>query len=68
MFGDFRHRTTSLAVRSSWVANVALGPWRPMFEIAHRKVVAFDLLFDELTIEAGYVPIYRRAFAEAGFL
>ena len=39
-----------------------------MFEIAHRKVVAFDLLFDELTIEAGYVPIYRRAFADAGFL
>ena len=59
------HERGLVLVRSFWVAHVDLDPWQPMFEIAHRKVVALVCLFDELTVEPGYVPIYGRALAEA---
>jgi ADP-ribose pyrophosphatase YjhB (NUDIX family) len=60
------HEEGLVLVRSFWIAKVALDPWVPMFEITHRKLVPTDKLFEHLTIEAGYIPIYRRALMEAG--
>lgn len=53
-------------VRAQWLAGVRLHPWRPSFEMAHRRLVPADHAWAAMWIEAGYAPLYRRAFAEAG--
>jgi ADP-ribose pyrophosphatase YjhB (NUDIX family) len=55
-------------VRSVWRAEVELLPWKPRFEIAHRRLVAVDQLLSHLWIEEGFEPIYHRALVEAGFV
>ena len=53
-------------VRSIWRAEVALLPWRPRYEIPHRRVVPAAELLSHLWMEQGFEPIYHRALAEAG--
>jgi ADP-ribose pyrophosphatase YjhB (NUDIX family) len=53
-------------VRSLWLAHVALHPWHPLHEILHRRLVPARQIIEHLTIEAGYLPLYRRALEEAG--
>src|SRR5690348_11504056 len=48
-------------VRSIWRAEVELLPWKPGFEIAHRRVVPVKELLLHLVMEKGFEPIYRRA-------
>jgi ADP-ribose pyrophosphatase YjhB (NUDIX family) len=64
------HEHGLVLVRSFWVAKVALHPWRPEFEITHRRLVpateALAELIDQPTFPAGLRPQYRRFFAEAG--
>lgn len=52
-------------VRSIWRAEVELMPWKPRFEIAHRRVVRADELLSNLWMEEGFEPIYCRALKEA---
>lgn len=57
-------------VRSLWRAEVVLDPWKPRFEIAHRRLIAttraLDQLFAQPRFPRGLRPLYRRAFIEAG--
>lgn len=54
-------------VRSMWRAEVDLEPWKPEFEIAHRRVVAPEHLAEQLALATHpFAPIIRRAFHEAG--
>src|SRR5713101_943957 len=53
-------------VRSIWRAEVELLPWKPSFEIAHRRVVPAHELLSHLWMEEGFEPIYHRALTEAG--
>lgn len=53
-------------VRAFWFAEVTLHPWRPEHEVLHRRLVPVVELFEHLNVERGYLPIYRRAMAEAG--
>ena len=55
-------------VRSIWRAEVELLPWKPSFEIAHRRVVPAHELLSHLWMEDGFEPIYRRALTEAGLM
>ena len=55
-------------VRSVWRAEVELMPWKPRFEIVHRRVVPATDLPSHLWIEEGFEPIYRRALEEAGLM
>jgi hypothetical protein len=55
-------------VRSIWRADVELLPWKPRFEIAHRKIVPASELLSLLWIEEGFEPIYRRAPTAARLL
>ena len=55
-------------VRSLWRAEVELLPWKPSFEIAHRRVVPADELLSHLWMEDGFEPIYHRALMEAGLI
>jgi ADP-ribose pyrophosphatase YjhB (NUDIX family) len=55
-------------VRSVWRVEVELMPWEPLFEIAHRRVVAATELLSHLWMEKGFEPIYHRALAEAGLM
>ena len=59
------HEQGLVLVRSVWRAEVALGPWEPRFEIAHRRLVTAETL---RTLEIGvpFAPLIRRALAEAG--
>jgi ADP-ribose pyrophosphatase YjhB (NUDIX family) len=52
-------------VRSIWRAEVELLPWKPRFEIAHRRVVRVDESPSHLWMEDGFEPIYHRALIEA---
>lgn len=53
-------------VRSIWRAEVEVLPWKPSFEIAHRRIVSADELLSHLWMEEGFEPIYHRALIEAG--
>jgi hypothetical protein len=55
-------------VRSIWRAEVELMPWKPRFEISHRRVVRVSELMSCLWMEQGFEPIYRRALKEAGLI
>jgi hypothetical protein len=52
-------------VRSIWRAEVALGPWRPQYEIQFRRTIPASDLTGHLWIEPGAEPIYARAAREA---
>jgi 8-oxo-dGTP pyrophosphatase MutT (NUDIX family) len=56
-------------VRSFWRADVEVEPWRPEFEVAHRRVVRVAEAADQVR-EPDEVSgrISRRALAEAGLL
>ncbi len=60
------HERGIVLVRSVWRAEVALMPWKPRFEIPHRRVVPALQLREHLWMEEGFEPIYHRALAEAG--
>ena len=60
------HEEGLILVRSFWLADVVLNSWAPMFEVSRRKLVPAGEFFAHLTIEGGYLPIYRRALNEAG--
>lgn len=53
-------------VRAHWRAEVRLLPWRPRFEMTHRRLVPTNRAWAAMWIEDGYAPMYRRFFAEAG--
>ena len=53
-------------VRSFWRAQVILGAWEPEFEVSHRRVVPVTKALSHLSPE--FLPIFRRAFNEAGVL
>jgi ADP-ribose pyrophosphatase YjhB (NUDIX family) len=57
-----------ILVRAFWRAEVALDPWEPQMEIAHRRLIQSSSAFLELAKEADRLPlrVYRRALAEAG--
>ena len=55
-------------VRSVWRAEVELLPWKPRFEIAHRRAVPPHDLLSHLWIEEGFGPIYHRALLESGLV
>jgi ADP-ribose pyrophosphatase YjhB (NUDIX family) len=55
-------------VRSIWRAEVEVMPWKPRFEISHRRVVPAAELMSHLWVEAGFEPIYLRALREAGLM
>jgi 8-oxo-dGTP pyrophosphatase MutT (NUDIX family) len=60
------HEQGLVLVRSIWRANVHVHPWRPRFEIAHRRLVPAEAAYHHLHIPTGLRPLYRRAFTEAG--
>jgi hypothetical protein len=49
-------------------AEVELMPWKPRFEISHRRVVPVAELMSHLWMENGLEPIYRRALKAAGLM
>ena len=53
-------------VRSIWRAEVELLPWKPRFEISHRRLVHAAELKLQVWMEKGFEPIYCRAMKEAG--
>ena len=53
-------------VRGIWRADVELQPWKPRFEIRHRRVVQVTDFLSSLTVDEGFLPTYRRALMEAG--
>jgi len=54
-------------VRSMWRADVELGPWQPLFEIPHRRVVAPTDLDAALALERHpFAAFIRRELDEAG--
>jgi len=55
-------------VRSIWRAEVELMPWKPRFEISHRRIVPVAELMSHLWMEEGLEPIYRRALKVAGLM
>jgi len=55
-------------VRSIWRAEVELMPWKPRFEILHRRVVPATELVSQVWMEKGFEPIYCRALKEAGLM
>jgi ADP-ribose pyrophosphatase YjhB (NUDIX family) len=55
-------------VRSIWLAKVELMPWKPLFEIAYRRIVPVTELARQLWMENGFEPIYYRALCEAGLM
>lgn len=61
------HEEGLVLVRSFWRAAVALDSWEPKFEVLYRRFVPAVEAWTHLTIEAGYLPIHRRALEEAGF-
>jgi hypothetical protein len=65
-----RHPTEgTVLVRSHWHARVTVEPWRPRFEVPHRRLVAAADAAGELRLpdEAGS-RISRRALREANLL
>lgn len=56
-------------VRSYWRAEVAIGPWEPQFEIAHRRIVpAAEAAAEVREPDPAAARISMRALAEAGLL
>lgn len=53
-------------VRSFWLADVILRPWTPAYEMSERKIVPVSEVPELLGAVPGYLPLYRRAFEEAG--
>lgn len=53
-----------ILVRSIWRADVELGPWRPLYEIPHRRVVAPSDV-DSVLGGNPFLPFIRRELAEA---
>lgn len=60
------HEQGLVLVRSLWRAEVEVEPWKPRFEITHRRLVPAAAAFACLTLPAELRPLHRRAFAEAG--
>lgn len=52
-------------VRSLWRAEVELAPWKPQFEMSHRRVVAAAAVVDQLALPDGLARIMSRALHEA---
>jgi 8-oxo-dGTP pyrophosphatase MutT (NUDIX family) len=61
------HERGLVLVRSVWLADVELAPWKPAFETLHRKVVPAREMLEQISPGSGHVRIYRRALDEAGF-
>jgi len=55
-------------VRSFWRADVELAPWKPDFEIAHRRLVTPAELVSLLLAGNPFAPTLRRGLVEAGVL
>ena len=67
------HEQGRVLVRSTWRADVSLGPWDPRFEIPYRRVVApaeawanlagspFEAFIRRELLEAGLRPVRRAA-------
>jgi 8-oxo-dGTP pyrophosphatase MutT (NUDIX family) len=55
-------------VRSIWRGEVALLPWEPCFEIAHRRIVPAADVLAAMRIDPGWEPVFRRAAREAGLI
>lgn len=53
-------------VRSMWLADVVVHPWRPEFEISHRRLVPASEAFAAMYVPPGLAPSFRRMFVEAG--
>lgn len=60
------HEAGLIVVRSFWRAEVSLAPWQPLFEITHRCVVRSEQAL--FYLPAVFLPIFRRAFREAGII
>lgn len=60
------HELGLVLVRSMWLAEVRLEPWRPEFEIAHRRLVPAVDALAYIDLPSGLYSLYRRAFTEAG--
>ena len=52
-------------VRAHFRAEVTLNPWRSVFEMSDRRLVAASDAYPAMWIEDGFQPMYRRIFAEA---
>jgi 8-oxo-dGTP pyrophosphatase MutT (NUDIX family) len=60
------HEQGLVLVRSYWLANVAIGAWRPQFEIVHRRIVpAAQATTYVRDPDAAATRISMRALAEA---
>jgi len=59
------HEQGLVLVRAHWRAEVHLHPWRPAFEMTHRRLVPAGQALAAMWIEEGFSPMYRRIFAEA---
>ncbi len=55
-------------IRALWRADVALAPWEPQFETAHRRIVTLSQVIHALTMDDGLARIVARALHEAGVL
>lgn len=60
------HETGKTLVRSFWRAQVVVNAWEPQFEISHRLIVPATEAYSHLS--PVFLPIFRRAFHEAGVL
>ena len=52
-------------VRSHWLANVRVEPWRPEHEIAHRTLVPADEWRERIAMGTGFEPLFDVVFAAA---
>jgi 8-oxo-dGTP pyrophosphatase MutT (NUDIX family) len=55
-------------VRSTWRAEVRLGPWDPQFEVPYRSTVAAGEVLAHLYLDHPFAAFTRRALLEAGLL
>jgi len=61
------HEQGLVLVRALWRADIELRPWKPEFEVPHRRLVTPNAL-RTLAIGGEFAPIIRRALKEAGVL
>jgi ADP-ribose pyrophosphatase YjhB (NUDIX family) len=61
------HENGLVLVRSYWLAKVEIGPWKPQFEIVHRRIVpVVDAIGFVRDPDPAATRISMRALAEAG--